>query len=88
VAGVSGWLLVDRHTHRIAKVPQGVADAQRFVMRADQIWAMYCPQRGPDSLIYAASWTWVLEALSRTTDCPHETLFHDVWQAEHTEEPS
>lgn len=57
------WMLVDRHTHRIAKAPDGA-------------WGMYCPQRGPDDLIYAASWAWVTEALSRGTTCPHDALLY------------
>ena len=60
---MSGWMLVDRHTHRIAKSPHGQ-------------WGMYCPKRGPDDLIYAASWRWVLVALGRGTPCPHDALIY------------
>jgi hypothetical protein len=60
---VSGWMLVDGHTHRIAKAPNGA-------------WGMYCPQRGPDSLIYAATWPWVLVTLMRGTTCPHDDLLY------------
>lgn len=58
------WLLVDRHTHRIAKAPDGS-------------WGMYCPLRGPDDLIYAESWRWVLKAFEQNTACPHQTLLTD-----------
>lgn len=60
---MTGWMLVDRHTHRIARSPQG-------------IWAMYCPERGPDSLIYCAGWWAVLQALSDGTPCPHDALIY------------
>jgi len=58
---MQGWMLVDRHTHRIARSPDGV-------------WAMYCPVRGPDNLIYYAGWWAVLTALSWNTSCPHDDL--------------
>lgn len=73
---MSSWLLVDQHKHRIAKVPDHVANAQRYAMQAEGIWAMYCPQRGPNDLLYATSWPWVLNALGRGTPCPHDTLLH------------
>lgn len=57
------WMLVDRHTHRIAKAPNGV-------------WAMHCPLRGPDRLIYTRSWRSVIWALDRNTACPHDALFY------------
>lgn len=58
---MAGWVLVEKSRHRIFRDGSG-------------IWAMYCPQRGPDSLILAISWFRVLEALERDTGCPHDDL--------------
>lgn len=56
-----GWMLVDRHSHRVARAPDGT-------------WGMYCPQRGPDWLIYTPTWASVLHTLSLNTACPHSEL--------------
>lgn len=53
-------MLVDKHTHRIVK--------------EDGIWKMYCPQRGPDDLIYTYAWRLVEYALRNAGRCPHDQL--------------
>lgn len=50
--------LVDTRKHRILK---------RFGW-----WRMYCPRRGPDSIIFTAEWRHVLNACD--TPCPHDEL--------------
>lgn len=51
------WMLVNRDKHRIAKSPNGA-------------WAMYCPVRGPDALIYADRFD-LLAAAIGGSPCPH-----------------
>lgn len=64
--GIADWadvrnvpFLVDRRKHRIVK--------------REGVWRMYCPKRGPNSIIFTIGWDYVLEAC--LTPCPHDEIF-------------